>query len=171
MAQTQAKRVYLQNENDEILLPYSAQALEDGEGNVITDTYAKIADIPSLTGKANTDFTNVSTTGKSTASGWGMPSENAITLSAGASGSTYTAPANGWFRANGTSTASGHLSIFRSLDDFSLNVAVAWGAGMSLISACPVKKGQVVTLGYSNASIIEFKFFYAEGDVPTESEA
>lgn len=38
---TEAKRVYLQNENDEILLPYSAQALEDGAGNVISETYLK----------------------------------------------------------------------------------------------------------------------------------
>lgn len=41
MTTTEAKRVYLQNENDEILLPYSAQALEDGDGNVISETYVK----------------------------------------------------------------------------------------------------------------------------------
>ena len=40
----EAKRVYLQNENDEILLPYSAQALEDGDGNVISETYVKKTD-------------------------------------------------------------------------------------------------------------------------------
>lgn len=44
MTTTEAKRVYLQNENDEILLPYSAQALEDGDGNVITETYVKKTD-------------------------------------------------------------------------------------------------------------------------------
>ncbi len=41
MTTTEAKRVYLQNENNEILLPYSAQALEDGDGNVISETYVK----------------------------------------------------------------------------------------------------------------------------------
>lgn len=44
MTTTEAKRVYLQNENNEILLPYSAQALEDGDGNVISETYVKKAD-------------------------------------------------------------------------------------------------------------------------------
>ncbi len=44
MTTTEAKRVYLQNENNEILLPYSAQALEDGDGNVITETYVKKTD-------------------------------------------------------------------------------------------------------------------------------
>lgn len=44
MTTTEAKRVYLQNENNEILLPYSAQALEDGDGNVISETYVKKTD-------------------------------------------------------------------------------------------------------------------------------
>ena len=44
MTTTEAKRVYLQNENNEILLPYSAQALEDGNGNVISETYVKKTD-------------------------------------------------------------------------------------------------------------------------------
>lgn len=124
----------------------------------------------SLAGKANADFTNVSATGKSTASGWSFPSTEAITLTAGASESEYTAPANGWFYVQGTSINTfAFLFVGWKTPDFMVVNAIAYNTNNGLASACPVKKGQIVKLNYLNTSINHFKFFYAEGD-SSESE-
>lgn len=49
---------------------------------------------------ANTNLSNVTATGSSTAAGWAMPSTTYTDLTLGASGATYTAPANGYFTIN-----------------------------------------------------------------------
>lgn len=49
-----------------------------------------------LQGKVNTSANNLTPEAKSYISTFGMPSGNYINLTLGASGSTYTAPANGW---------------------------------------------------------------------------
>lgn len=51
----------------------------------------------SLQGKANVDMDNLSTAGKAEVAGLAMPSDKYIDLTLSASGSTYTAPANGLF--------------------------------------------------------------------------
>lgn len=125
----------------------------------------------SLNGKLNSDVsTNISTAGKSFVAGLAMPSEKFKTLTAGASGSPYEAPANGYFRATGTSTAGGYMLIERQSDSFSFGVAHTTGAGTGLISTCPVAKGQIALLNYANITVTSLRFYYAEGDAPTESE-
>ena len=160
---TEAKRVYLQNENDEILLPYSSQAIEDGDGNVIADTYLK-RDVSS----------NITTSSKSFVAGLAMPSEKFTSLTAGASESTFTAPANGWFFLQGAGTTSfcfmGLVAISESGGDLYSNSMVVYQAGNGLDSLLPVKKGQVIKIRYYNVNVSNFQFYYAEGDAPTESE-
>ena len=164
MTTTEAKRVYLQNENDEILLPYSSQAIEDGDGNVIADTYLK-RDVSS----------NITTSGKSFVAGLSKPSEKFTTLSAGAVGSTYTAPANGWFYMKGDGIAAfcffGLIAITESGDELFSSEMVVYYSGNGLSALLPVEKGQVIKINYYNVNISKFRFYYAEGDAPTESEA
>ena len=164
MTTTEAKRVYLQNENDEILLPYSSQAIEDGDGNVIADTYLK-RDVSS----------NITTSGKSFVAGLSMPSEKFTTLSVGAAGSTYTAPANGWFYMQGAGTTNfcflGLIAITESGDELFSSEMVVYQVGNGLTTLLPVKKGQIIKMNYHNVNISKFRFYYAEGDAPTESEA
>lgn len=117
------------------------------------------------------DFTNITSVAKSTVAKLSAPSEKSITLSAGASGSEYAAPANGWFYLAGVSTANfAFLNVVRSVDEFSVVNSIAYTSNNGLVSACPVKKGQKVKIGYHQVNITSFKFFYAEGDAPTESE-
>ena len=160
---TEAKRVYLQNENDEILLPYSSQAIEDGDGNVIADTYLK-RDVSS----------NITTSSKSFVAGLAMPSEKFTSLTAGASSSTYTAPANGWFYTKGAGTTNFCFlelgAITESGDELYSSPMVIYQVGNGLATLLPVKKGQVIKLYYYNVNISKFQFYYAEGDAP-ESEA
>lgn len=116
-----------------------------------------------LAGKADTDFSNVNSVGSSLSAGWAMPSETHIDLTLGASGSQYTAPANGWLKLTLSLNAKGYIGIGNV---FTQN-GEADGAYNSVLF--PLRKGQTVTIAYANrVSTIEFRFVYAQG---SESEA
>lgn len=88
-----------------------------------TDIQVDIDEIATdLNGKADNDLTNVNDSGTSRGAGWAMPSDTYEDLTLGASGTTYTAPANGWVQftqrmkngsiiiANDTTRLCGHCS-------------------------------------------------------------
>ena len=112
----------------------------------------------------NSNASNFSQAGRSYLSGLGMPSGRYIDLTLGASGSTYTAPANGW------------LFLMKRTADNSQNIRficngredIAWGSGISntdVISLFPVCSGDVVTIKYSAQGRVSFfRFIYANGE-------
>ena len=85
-----------------------------------------------------------------------MPSNKYIDLTLGASGTTYSAPANGWFCLIGPIGASGYIgngyigATTTGTSNYGLNVIL------------PVKKGEVVNILYTSATIM--RFAYAQGD-------
>lgn len=98
-----------------------------------------------------------------------MPSNTYEALTATANG-TYTAPANGWYCANGqsSSTATVHSYITLSTQNGMTTRAQIYGTpSVGLRCFIPVKKGDVVTLGYESnrVSFSYFRFYYAEGEV------
>ena len=100
-------------------------------------------------------------------SSYGMPSNKYIELTLGANGSTYTAPANGWFLLQKVAGASGQYcqmwNTTSNFGDFS-NSSGIYGQ----IITCPAKKGEVVRLGYTlSGNTMLFRFIYAEGSTPT----
>ena len=101
------------------------------------------------------------------ASGAGMPSSRYIDLTLGASGSTYTAPANGWFAICAwNSVANGIVAFYNQNNFTSPSARNAW-AGGNIHNNLPCKKGDVITLGYDGISLTNadnyFRFYYAEG--------
>lgn len=90
-----------------------------------------------------------------------MPSNKYIDLTLGASGSTYTAPANGYLNYV--------ISPQSSNMYFELNGLLGTGSygGGSITYGyhgfLPLKKGEVVTVNYINCSTSLFRFIYAEG--------
>ena len=99
------------------------------------------------------------------ASGAGMPSNRYIDLTLGASGTQYTAPANGWFAVIQSNNASGHINLYSSNTNIGQMVyLVSDSAGKASI---PVKKGDKVIYQYvgrnANSSDNAFGFIYAEG--------
>ena len=94
----------------------------------------------------------------------GMPSNKYVNLTLGASGDSYTAPANGWL----------HLRTIKSTAGFT---AFASSSGLGVESrttingtACtlyiPCKKGDTIGCLYDGVNTeIDFKFIYAVGDV------
>ena len=114
--------------------------------------------------KANTNLSNLTAEGKTIASGLAMPSNRYINLTLGSSGATYTAPANGYFQISKVIGTAGAY----------VNMGVSNGVGINLqptgsSTYCkgfiPVKKGDVVSVGYTATGTTNlFRFYYAEGE-------
>ena len=135
---------------------------------VVLYSSAAEASVVQLANKANVEMDNLSVSGKSLVSGWSMPSNRYIDLTLGASGSKYTAPANGWFVVNTHLTNGRWLHLFNndnkffafSANDFNVDVACFM----------PAKKGAKITLSYEGTintqsyQTFPFIFVYAEGD-------
>ena len=129
-----------------------------------TDIEVDIDEIATdLNGKADVDLTNVNNAGTSLGASWASASNNYIDLTLGASGATYTAPANGWFLIGKNASDQQYLYI---------GLASANGPAFTLCSSgnqelCAsiyVSKGQSVLVGYNaNGATNRFKFIYAKG--------
>nr|DAK00242.1 MAG TPA: hypothetical protein [Bacteriophage sp.] len=108
-------------------------------------------------------------------SSWGFPSNRYIDLELGASGSTYTAPANGWYYLQKKTGADNQYSVIFALKDGETTgetiEAIEYGAiewtplgNNSNAIMLKVPKGKKVVINYSLTGATElFRFIYAEG--------
>ena len=96
-------------------------------------------------------------------SGFGFPSNRYENLTLGASGSTYTAPANGYFYISKRASAVNQYFQFYSSTRGMLSRA---STADGLINfGYEVQKGEKVTAGYSvGGALTYFRFVYAEGE-------
>ena len=131
----------------------------DTDSNARITTF-KMIDVDSV---ANSNMSNISSAGRSFISGLGKPKRN-IQLTLGASGSTYIAPANGWFRvtANPNQNTYGRLHTSTLAPCFS-NVS---SGAIDIEIYAPVSKGEVVTYTYSGSfyNTNRIQFIYDEGE-------
>ena len=95
--------------------------------------------------------------------GWSMPSGTIQTLTLGASGASYTAPTNGYFRIYGTVTA-GNGYVNASCNGYNDGDQNATNTGSCWVNV-PAKKSSTLTVSYANFSINSFYFIYAQGEV------
>lgn len=96
-----------------------------------------------------------------------MPSNEFIDLELGASGATYTAPANGWFTFNKRGNA-GTEATFDNLSAGDITWATPLVKELDCRVSCPAKKGDSVKLWYSVTGETNFfRFVYAVGSSPT----
>lgn len=124
-----------------------------------------------LSNKTDIDASNFNADGKSLLSGLGMPSSRYIDLTLGASGSAYTAPANGWFYFNkvkGTGTFTAILLGENATFENTTRCEVKennQNPNCELPCTFQVEKGEKVTVLYAaNGVTRAFRFFYAEGE-------
>lgn len=101
-------------------------------------------------------------TNKREISGWGMPSGTYINLTLGSTGSTYTAPANGYVFLHKIATAANQfVNIYTNI----VSEEKSSASSTNLKVWLPVYKGQTYTVGYSAAGDTKyFIFVYAEGE-------
>ena len=94
-----------------------------------------------------------------------MPSNKTITVTVGASGATYTAPANGYFNFRGRASAAYQWAY---IGDTDYN---KWGFQRGAVSAddwivytLPVLKGATIVINYTTVTNYLY-FAYAEGEI------
>lgn len=121
----------------------------------------------SINGKLNADLTNIDAIGKSFASGLSMPGSKTASFSAGASGATYTAPANGYFVFGGRVSSASVSYLNAYIVETNLQVQ-NWippnVQGNSVRAFLPCKKGQRLNLSFYELTIDVLFFRYAEGE-------
>lgn len=122
-----------------------------------------------LAGKADIDFSNVDDVGSSASAGWAMPSGIIKNLTLGASGSTYTAPANGYFYLRKLTGVTTHVYCAMYSSSFSSIEHCTGAVADEITCILPVKKGVSVGINYTaTGAVTSFCFVYAEG---SKSEA
>ena len=94
-----------------------------------------------------------------------MPSNKYIDLTLGASGTTYTAPANGWVIISKPTTRAGQY-IALNMKTYKFGVQTrAHDSGNYLQLYLPLKKGDVFEVTYNAEGTLDyFRFVYAEGN-------
>lgn len=144
-----------------------------GGGGSSVDTYTKteidgmfnnVAAIEN--NKVNVDADNFTAIGKSTLASYSMPSSRFIDLTLGASGSTYTAPANGILTLRGQTTSNNKAYGIINNASLCTNLIRVDNVGNEFGVFMLAQKGQSLTVIYegSLASGYIFRFIYAEGD-------
>lgn len=95
-----------------------------------------------------------------------MPSTRYIDLTLGASGSSYTAPADGWVcLMKGSTAANQYVTVEQIIDGKYLrNMSIATANGQNVATYLPVAKGASFMTGYTAAGVLNtFRFYYAQG--------
>ena len=111
--------------------------------------------------KADISASNFNAIGRSKIAGYSMPSSRYNNLTLGASGSTYIAPANGYFTYLATSSEAGqYVNIYSSKIGV---MQTGIGSSTSYKGIIPVQKDDIVTFAYT-MSVSEFRFVYTEGE-------
>ena len=103
---------------------------------------------------------------KSEISSWSMPSAKFVDLTLGASGSTYIAPANGWFSLNKTTQNGGYIALENRTCLFRSFITSSSSSTHNISTYIPAKKGDVIVITYNaTGETVNFRFIYAEGEV------
>lgn len=96
------------------------------------------------------------------ASGIGFPSNRYEDLTLGASGTEYTAPANGYFNFNKDEAANQYLIMYNVTKKYG---STDFSAGGQIKMIFPVQKNDVVQVNWAGSgTLVHFRFIYAEGE-------
>lgn len=123
-----------------------------------------------LNGKADMDLTNtigaLSASSKNYFSGLGMPSNRYVDLELGAAGTTYTAPANGYYVVNKRASASGQFLFMGVQGSPTIRINNTASFNDSYIELfLPVSKGSNIVVDYNLGGATSFfVFIYAQGE-------
>lgn len=111
---------------------------------------------------------NINTYQRTELAGMCMPSNKSIDLTLGASGTLYTAPANGWFSLDTwtTSTATAYYQLHNRTSALSLLAVPDQGHVYQQKGFIPCKAGDIVVFIYANIDTTKtsWRFIYAQGE-------
>ena len=99
------------------------------------------------------------------ASGIGFPSSRYEDLVLGASGTQYTAPANGYFAISKMTASLNQFFQFQNISKKFLLIFQPYSSGSGINFIFPVQKGDIVATQYTaSGTTAYFRFIYAEGE-------
>lgn len=123
-----------------------------------------VSDMKFTSVKPKLPFQAVDRNDSSWVSAQAMPSGKYIDLTLGATGSTYTAPANGWFILSKKSSASNQLASMISSEGIR-TIFHSTGSSQDAYLFTPAQKGSRLQVFYNLGGVTEkFRFYYCEGD-------
>ena len=143
---------------DHTKYPYYMVISTEGQTSQIEVDINKVYEDLEL--KANVSLSNINASAKMVISNLSMPSTKRTALTAGATGASYTAPANGYYTARYSSK--GGVICFENTSTGICN-GNDTGASLPHGAYIPAKKGEVVKLHYNNGAPDNFLFIYDEG--------
>lgn len=130
-----------------------------------TSAQSGVAVASAISGKADTDLSNINNLGKILVSGLSMPSSKYDNLTLGVSGATYSAPANGWFVFARASSANNQFNSIINVSAGGLRCdSYATSSGKWATVFMPAKKGDTIQVEYNTSTDKLFRFIYAEGE-------
>lgn len=147
---------------------WSAQGYTNIPQNTAWSLYYYIGDTlqnAQLINVARIEESVVNKTNKVQAAEASMPSGKYIDLTLGASGTTYTAPAAGWFDFNKASSATQQYFVLTNMTTGFVKTRIAVQNTEAVCDFFPVGKGEVVKIDWSVAGpLTSFRFYYAQGE-------
>ena len=143
----------------------SAASTATEKATIATDKAAEA--VSTVSTKANKDMDNLSTTGKKAVAHLPMPSSSYLDLTLGSAGSTYFAPANGWYVIRKAASAAGQYWYFANESAGNLCYSITTHNNDQTVEAfIPAKSGDIIRANYNlGGSTTFFRFVYAEGEV------
>lgn len=97
--------------------------------------------------------------------GFGFPSNRYDDLELGASGTTYTAPANGYFYVGKATAAVNQFLNFTNVTRNYEETIQPYVSGAIMRNFFPVQKGDICAINYNASGATNiFRFIYAEGE-------
>lgn len=153
------------NKVDQTALPIDVNRVSASEYNQIAGSLMSIISASGLT-PDSADNTQLLNALKVIGSGWSMPSSTYEDLTPGASGASYTAPANGYVTVDITANNNNAWALIVCNG---VGQHCFWPtSGGGTRAHISVKKGASFAISYSNGTINKVRFVYAEG---SKSEA
>lgn len=156
--------------DDEFVLYKSKQDKNKGNALIDADYWEEVKLNSELfNGKVDLNASNLNAQGRNYVSGLGMPSNKYIDLTLGASGTTYTAPANGYYWIEKSSSANNQYVdciVKDSNNTYKFTVSIYYdSAGTTQRILVPVLKNDKLTVSYTAGRATNyFRFIYAEGE-------
>lgn len=108
------------------------------------------------------DLSNITAAGKEVCANMAMPSDRYVDLTIGASGSTYTAPADGYITLSLLSTSTTAFAQLLTNKKVSISGSMCIN-GAPLRLSLPVAKSDVITVYYERGTVESLVFSYANG--------
>jgi hypothetical protein len=99
-----------------------------------------------------------------------MPGTHSISLTIGATNTSFTAPANGWVNIiASTSVSNGLVTVTVGGGAYAVG-AISYSSAKTIHVLCPVRAGASFVVTYNNVTIASAKFVYTIGATPPQPE-